>query len=161
MECSQTLLSWEDIFKKPRHNVICSCSVISFPILPLGKNNVSSLENRHTYFSVALMFCVGVSLYQYQWCAAAFIANANHAGLSGKRRSLLIAIHVHSFCSLSGFTLPVHSWKVCTDLSLIKNMFDSYSASVWKQPRCMWRGLLVFCFLRRVCECKGGEITEQ
>ena len=41
----------------------------------------------------------------------------------------MIAIRVPLFCSLSGFTLPIHSWKAwfAQELSLIKKVFDSYS----------------------------------
>lgn len=72
-------------------------------------------------------------------------------------------------CTLVLFTEWIHiaspqlEGLVCTELSLIKKVFDSYSASVWKLSCCLWKGgclyFAVYDMCMCVCVCKGGEIT--
>lgn len=64
--------------------------------------------------------------------------------LKRRRLNLILSVNcfVHWVANIAILQLAAMVWAA---LSLIKKIFDSFSASVWKLSRSMWRGLSVLC----------------
>lgn len=146
MECNLTSLASEEIMTQC---VICICLIMS-PIIHLLKPMPYVLLRMHTYILrvfLILMFCVRVSL-----CRSSD-SKMQAEWLKVKKQRFYWLLSVYSCFVWIRIATPQLEGLVCAELSLIKEVFDGFSASVWKLSLCMERGWLVPCCSRWKCVC--------